>query len=148
MDSRNSWPSSRSLASDPAVRPRIKLLNRRLLKLADASYTDPDTRRLAERIGKYRDYLFTFLDTPGVAPDNSHAERMIRRAVIIRKNSLGNRSEQGAATQGILMSANRTLKLRDLDPTKTIADALKTYLTTGSLPPLSMPLPTENAASG
>jgi len=28
------------------------------------------------------------------------------------------------------------LKLRSLNPTKTIADALRTYITTGHLPPL------------
>ena len=56
--------------------------------------------------------------------------------MILRKNSQSNRSDQGAATQGILMSVYRTLKLRGLNPTKTIADALRTYLTTGKLPPL------------
>jgi transposase len=115
---------------------RIGLINERLWKLADGMYDDPDTRRLAERIGRYRDYLFTFLDTPGVAPDNNHAERMIRPAVIIRKNSLCNRSEQGASTQGILMSIYRTLKLRGLDATPTIAEALKNQLITGKLPDL------------
>jgi transposase len=123
---------------------RIGLINQRLWTLADAVYHDADAIRLAERIGKYRDYLFTFLDTPGVPPDNNHAERMIRPAVIIRKNSLCNRSEQGAATQAVLMSIYRTLKLRGLDPTKTIAEALKTYLATGSLPEL----PAENVADG
>jgi hypothetical protein len=54
----------------------------------------------------------------------------------MRKNSLSNRSERGAATQAILMSVYRTLKLRGLNPTKTIADALKTYVATGQLPPL------------
>lgn len=39
-------------------------------------------------------------------------------------------------TQVVLMSACRTLELRGLNPTKTIADAVKTYLTTGELPPL------------
>ena len=34
------------------------------------------------------------------------------------------------------MSVYRTLKLRGLNPTRTIADALRTYLTTGKLPPL------------
>jgi hypothetical protein len=34
------------------------------------------------------------------------------------------------------MSVYRTLKLRGLNPTKTIADALKISLTTGQLPPL------------
>lgn len=123
---------------------RIKLIHRRLCRLADASYADGDAARLAGRISKYRDQLFTFLDTPGVPPDNNHAERQVRPAVIIRKNSLCNRSQQGAATQGILMSIYRTLKLRGLDATKTIAEALKTFLKTGTLPTL----PVENIADG
>jgi len=35
-----------------------------------------------------------------------------------------------------LMSVYRTLKLRGLAPTKTIADALKSYVATGNIPPL------------
>ena len=73
---------------------RIGLINARLWKLADAVYPDADALRLAQHIGKYRDYLFTFLDTPGVPPDNNHAERMIRPAVILRKNSLCNRGQR------------------------------------------------------
>ena len=88
--------------------------------------------------------MFTFLDTPGVPSDNNHAERQIRPAVIIRKNSLCNRSEEGAATQAILMSVYRTLKLRGLDSTQTIAAALRTFLETGTLPTL----PVENVADG
>lgn len=123
---------------------RIKLIHRRLCKLADATYGDADAARLAGRISRYRDQLFTFLDTPGVPCDNNHAERQIRPAVIIRKNSLCNRSEQGAHTQAVLMSIYRTLKLRGRDPTKTIAEALKTFLQTGTLPPL----PVESVADG
>jgi transposase len=123
---------------------RIRLIDRRLSKLADAAYEDGDAARLGHRISKYRDQLFTFLDTPGVPPDNNHAERQIRPAVIIRKNSLCNRSEEGAATQAILMSVYRTLKLRGLDATKTIAGSLRTLLQTGTLPPL----PAENIADG
>jgi transposase len=123
---------------------RIHLIHRRLCRLADAEYGDADAVRLGNRISKYRDQLFTFLDTPGVPPDNNHGERQIRPAVIIRKNSLCNRSEQGAATQAILMSIYRTLKLRGIDPTKAIADALRTLLQTGTLPPL----PVEILADG
>ena len=61
---------------------------------------------------------------------------MIRPPVILRKNSQSNRSEKGAATQAVLMSLYRTLKLRGHDPTKTIAAALKTYVQAGQLPPL------------
>ncbi len=115
---------------------RIRLIHRRLCTLADAAYHDADAARLGGRISKYRDQLFTFLDTAGVPPDNNHGERQIRPAVIIRKNSLCNRSEQGAATQGVLMSIYRTLKLRGQDPTRTIAAALRELLKTGKLPPL------------
>ena len=68
--------------------------------------------------------------------DNNFGERQIRPAVILRKNSQSNRSDRSAATQAVLMSVYRTLRLRGLDPTKTIVNALKTYLTTGQLPAL------------
>ena len=93
-------------------------------------------RRLTKRLRKYTEYLFTFLDYTAVPFENNFAERQIRPAVILRKNSQSNRSDQGAATQAVLMSVYRTLKLRGLNPTKTIADALRTYLPTGQLPRL------------
>jgi transposase len=109
-----------------------------------SAYTDPDTLRIAKRLRKHWDSLFTFLDKPEVPFDNNLAERAIRPAVILRKNSQSNRSEQGAATQAILMSIYRTLRLRGLDPTKTITTALRTYLQTGEV----TPLPSQVVANG
>ncbi len=123
---------------------RIRLIHRRLCQLADAEYDDADARRLGERLSRHRDHLFTFLDRVEVPFDNNHAERQIRPAVIIRKNSLCNRSTEGAHTQAVLMSVYRTLRLRGHDPTQTIAAALRTLLQTGTLPPL----PNENVADG
>jgi transposase-like protein len=127
---------------------RIRLIDRRLTELAQWQreddtpiYIDADTLRLAKRLRKHWDFLFTFLDKPEVPFDNNLAERAIRPAVILRKNSQSNRSEQGAATQAILMSVYRTLRLRGLDPTKTITAALRTYLQTGQLPPLPNKVP-------
>ena len=80
--------------------------------------------------------MFTFLDEPGVPFDNNHAERAIRPAVMIRKNSQCNRSQRGAETQAILMSVYRTLKQRGHPPLDTIKGALETYIRTGHLPPL------------
>ncbi len=129
-------------------RSRISLVNRRLNRLADDAaaglYADPDARRLGERISRHRDHLFTFLDKVEVPFDNNHAERQIRPAVILRKNILCNRSPAGADTQAVLMSIFRTLKLRGLDATKTIASALRELLQTGTLPPL----PVETVADG
>jgi transposase len=123
---------------------RIKLIHRRLCQLADAIYHDADAARLGERLSRHRDHLFTFLDKVEVPFDNNHAERQIRPAVIIRKNSLCNRSDNGAHTQAVLMSVYRTLRLRGHDPTQTMADALRKLLQDGTLPPL----PVENVADG
>ncbi len=92
--------------------------------------------RLTGRLRRYRDALFTFLDYPDVPSDNNQAEREIRPAVIIRKNSLCNRSAAGANAQAIMMSVYRTLKLRGLDPLETIVSALRGYISAGTLPPL------------
>ena len=130
----------RDLAPPPIGMPSAQRHHRRVLPvctLADTDYDDKDARRLANRLSRTRDHLWTFLDEPAVPFENNFAERMIRPAVILRKNGQSNRSEQGAATQAVLMNIYRTLRLRGLNPTKTIADALKTYLTNGQLlPPL------------
>ena len=91
---------------------------------------------MAKRLHNCAEFIFTFLDYVDVSFENNFAERQIPPAVILRKNSQSNRFEQSAATQAVLMSVHRTLKLRGLNPTKAIADALRTYLTTGQLPPL------------
>ncbi len=122
---------------------RIRRIDARLQRLATLKdergtpvYTDADTLRLAKRLRRHWDYLFTFLDKPDVPFENNFAERAIRPAVILRKNSQSNRSEQGAATQAVLMTVYRTLKLRNHDPIRTVANALRTYVQTGELPPL------------
>ncbi len=127
-----------------AFQDRINRLNERVADLGREEYVDGDARRLTKRISKYGEYLFAFLDYDHVPFENNFAERQIRPAVILRKNGQSNRSDRGAATQSVLMSVYRTLKLRGLNPTKTIADALKTYVATGNMPPL----PDENAACG
>jgi transposase len=80
--------------------------------------------------------LFTFLDQEGDLFDNNHAERSIRPAVSLRNNSYGNRNQQGANCQAVLMSVFRTLKQRGHDPIRTTIDAVASYLGTGKLPPL------------
>ena len=79
--------------------------------------------------------MFTFLDHPEVPLDNNHGERQIRPAVIVRKNSYANGSEDGAETQAILMSVFRTLKQRGHNPVSAVLEAVRTYLRTGQLPP-------------
>ncbi len=118
---------------------RRAALDRRLAELVDAPWEDAHARRLVKRLRRHRDDLFTFLDQAGVPFDNNHAERSIRPAVILRKNSYGNRSRRGADCQAVLMSVFRTLKQRGHDPIQTVVQAIEHYLVHQQLPPLPTP---------
>jgi len=120
-------------------------LARRLGELIDTPWQDTHAKRLIKRLRRHRNDLFTFLDHPEVPFDNNAAERAIRPAVIIRKNSYGNRSQRGADCQAVLMSVFRTLKQRGHDPIQTVDDALATYLVTGQLPTLPQPKTTSDS---
>lgn len=111
-------------------------LHQRLDELIATNWDDSQAARLLKRFRRHRQHLFTFLDDPAVPADNNHGERAIRPAVIIRKNTYGNRSQRGADTQAVLMSVYRTLKQRGHDPLATITNALSEYLSTGKLPAL------------
>jgi len=116
----------------------------RLQVLIDTPWEDAQAKRLIKRLRRHQNELLTFLDRTYVPFDNNEAERAIRPAVIIRKNTLGNRSEQGAHIQAVLMTIFFTLKKRGHNPVKTVCDALTTYLNTAKLPPL----PPEIASGG
>jgi transposase len=112
---------------------RRSRLHDRLDTLIATDWKDSQAARLLKRFRRHRDHLLTFLDDPAVPADNNHGERAIRPAVIIRKNTYGNRSQRGADCQAVLMSIYRTLKQRGHDPLATITNALSDYLTTGKL---------------
>lgn len=123
---------------------RRECLRERLQALTEADWADAQAKRLIKRLRRHADDLLTFLDQPGVPFDNNLAERAIRPAVIIRKNSYGNRSDEGADVQAVLMSIFFTLKKRGHNPVQTIQRALTAYLQTGQLPPL----PAKSTADG
>ncbi len=55
--------------------------------------------------------MYTFIEK-NVEPTNNNAEREIRPAVLMRKVSYGNRSDQGRQNQAIMMSIIRTADKR------------------------------------
>lgn len=132
-----------SLAAE-SFASRRQRLTERLDEIIATTWADRQARRLVKRLRRHHDELFTFLDKSGVPFDNNLAERAVRPAVIIRKNSYANRSQQGADVQAVLMTIYRTLKQRGHNPLQTITQALRTYVTTGTLPPL----PAKNAPDG
>ncbi len=116
---------------------RYQLLEERLQAMAYGDWKNPNANRLANRLKRHQNEIFTFVLETEVPFDNNFAERMIRLGVIMRKNSFNNRSQKGAQTQSILMSIFTTLKQRDLNPIDTVIKALRIYQKTGTLPPLS-----------
>jgi transposase len=102
-------------------RSRIVRLGRRLDAFIATESDDADARRLRKRLRRTGDHLFTFLDYPQIPFENNFAERQIRPAVILRKNSQSNRSDRGATTQAVLMSIYRVpgaARLRGLSRTR------------------------------
>jgi transposase-like protein len=115
---------------------RCERLKQRLHELLQQKWEQKHARRLVKRLRRHESEMFTFLEHPDVPSDNNHAERMLRPAVIVRKNSYANGSKDGADTQAVLMSVFRTLKQRGQHPVACVLVALRTYLLTGHLPQL------------
>lgn len=128
----------RETYSDETYASRRARIETRLDALIADEWANANARRLVKRLAKYRDHLFTFLDEPNVPFENNFAEREIRPAVVMRKNSYCNRSQNGAETQAILMTVFRTLKQRGLNPIDAVVTALRHYNLTGQLPPLPL----------
>ncbi len=122
---------------------RVARLKHRLQALLAQPWEHKHARRLVKRLRRHEAELFTFLEHPAVPSDNNHAERMLRPAVIVRKNSYANASDAGALTQAVLMSVFRTLKQRGHNPVAAVIAALRTSLQTGTLPLLPSPIPAD-----
>ena len=116
---------------------RCERLEKRLGLLCEHNWNNTEVRRLMKRLTRHQDELLTFLRNPDVPFDNNAAERAIRGAVIMRKNSYNNRSQRGALTQSVLMSVFFTIKQRGLSPVETVKKALKIYIQSGKLPRLA-----------
>ena len=126
----------RDAMQESAYDHSVGLLESRVSKLASESWEHADAKRLAKRLVKHGGELLTFLWHESVPSDNNHGERLIRPAVMIRKNSYCNHSDRGALTQSVLMSVLRTLRLRGHNPIDQLLEALASYSETGKLPAL------------
>lgn len=102
---------AKDLADGQEVEKRLSRLHGDLLRFSEVQRTHDDLIRLSKRLFKHRSEMLTFIKS-GTDPTNNNAEREIRPAVLMRKTSYGNRSEQGKETQAALMSMVRTCAKR------------------------------------
>jgi transposase len=90
-------------------------------RLLAKTFRDPANRRLAKHLRHEEPWLFTFLHCPGIEATNNAAERALRPAVVARKTWGGNRTENGAKTQQILISILTTCRQQGKDSFDRIA---------------------------
>ncbi|MAF80983.1 hypothetical protein CL628_03135 [bacterium] len=102
-------------------------LQQKVAKLQRQSWCDDTCQRLVKRLDDYQHALFTCLDQPGIPPDNNHAERTLRKLVIQRKISGGNRSPEHALHHAKIMSVLETLRLEE----NNLLEALESVLRQG-----------------
>lgn len=98
-------------------------------------FTDPDNARFAKRLRKHREHLLRFLYVEELDATNNQAERQLRPAVITRKTTGCNRTDEGAETHAILSSVLTTCHQRNvpiLDFLTELQRALGTPLSLGS----------------
>lgn len=94
---------------------RAKARETAVMNVLEPTSKSPLVRRLSKRLLKYRRELFIFLQQKEVPAHNNDAERQIRPAVLMRKTSYQNASQNGASTQAILMSVIQTCRKRKID---------------------------------
>ncbi|MBU7033250.1 MAG: IS66 family transposase [Theionarchaea archaeon] len=115
----------------PSERKRAyKRFSRRLEKIIQGPYTDPDCMRLVKRLKIHRDSLLTFLEED-IDYHNNTAERALRSSVVMRKITGGNRSRTGADTHEILMSMCENSKLCNENFLEESAHFMRTRLQKG-----------------
>lgn len=85
--------------------------------IAKKRYKHSEVRKFVKSVCKFHEKnLFRFASNAEIEATNNRAERGIRKAVIIRKISNGNRSKKGADILGVLLSIVETLRLQGKSP--------------------------------
>jgi len=90
------------------------------------TFRDSANRRLAKHLRHEEPWLFTFLHCPGIEATNNAAERALRPAVVARKTWGGNRTENGAKTQQILISVLTTCHQQGKDSFDRVVELFRT----------------------
>jgi transposase len=103
-----------------------------LSRLARRRWKDANCQRIAKRLTKHGEEMFTFVRYPGVEGTNNRAERALRPYVVKRKISGGHRSWKGARKHEILVSVLATCRLRGEDFRETIEEVLKEAVASAS----------------
>lgn len=86
-------------------------LQKQMAELTRPTKTNPANERFAAHLFRQQRHLFTYLRIEGIDATNYRAEQALKMPIVNRKVWGGNRTDDGAAAQGILASVLKTLAL-------------------------------------
>jgi transposase len=112
-------------------------LQMRMVELTEPVKTNPANERFAAHLFRQQLHLFTYLRIPGIDATNYRAEQALKGPIVNRKVWGGNRTEDGAAAQGIISSVLGTLSKKALQAIDWISGLLRAPAAT----PLLVSLP-------
>jgi transposase len=99
--------------------------------------SSPKTARVAKRILKLENALFTFVDTDeGIEPTNNVSERKIRHGVMWRKTSFGTQSSDGSRFVERILTVDATLRQQNRDVLEFLSEAFQASLNNTLAPSL------------
>ena len=107
------------------------------MQLSEPVKTNAANERLAAHLFGQQRHLFTYLRHEGIDATNYRAEQALKTPIVNRKVWGGNRTEDGAAAQGILASVLKTLALTGRQAIDWLGGLLRSPAST----PLLVPLP-------
>jgi transposase len=88
---------------------------------------DPRAANFCRRVRKLGPALWTFARVAGVEPTNNHAERVLRPAVLWRKNSFGCHGEDGCRFAERMLTVVQTLRLQGRNVLAFLCDTLAAH---------------------
>ena len=112
-------------------------LQARMVRLTEPVKTNAANERFAAHLFGQQHHLFTYLRIPGIDATNYRAEQALKGPIVNRKVWGGNRTEDGAAAQGIISSVLGTLAKKALQAIDWISGLLRAPADT----PLLVPIP-------
>ncbi|MBI2194596.1 MAG: IS66 family transposase, partial [Planctomycetes bacterium] len=101
-------------------------LEARLDRLLAGTYTNAGNHRLANRLIRHRDHLFTFLYKNEVHPTNNISEQRLKLGIQARKLSGCNRTDWGAAAYCFANSIIQTWRQKGIDFLESMKRVLRT----------------------
>jgi transposase len=116
---------------------KADILQARMAELTEPVKTNPANERFAAHLFRQQRHLFTYLRIAGIDATNYRAEQALKMPIVNRKVWGGNRTEDGAAAQGILASVLKTVVLSGQRAVDWISGLLRDPVGT----PLLIPLP-------